>query len=413
MIIYRNAVLVILAMVTCLLLLSPQISSAQSSKKSYQEWVDSLKTEAKKRGIKKAVIDDAFSHVNIERPNAKIIRYDNHQPETMQTFFSYYDRRVTEDFIDKGKRHYQKNKKFFDRLEKKYNVPGVYIVSLWGMESGYGSIKGSHNILDATATLSYTRRKDFFTQQFFTALKIMEKYDRPAEKMLGSWASAMGHMQFIPTTLYDYGRDGDGDKKIDVWENEYDAFTTAAHYLSRRGWKADFLWGREVMLPKKFNYNLATIKKRRSLSYWRKKGVKRINGKSLPSAPKLQAALLVPAGANGPKFLVYDNFYRFLNWNNSINNALTVGLLGNAIAGRPTLQSEYNVGHNALKREFVVNAQAYLNRLGYSVGKADGQFGSKSREALKRYQKAKKLPADGYLDITIYKKLKQDAEKKA
>ncbi len=379
---------------------------------SYADWVKYLKVEAQRRNVKQSVIDDAFAHISLTAPNKKIIRSDQHQPELMQTFFSYYDKRVTDEFISEGKKHYAKYKDFLEELEKKYNVPGVYIIALWGMETRYGKIKGKHNILNATATLSYTRRKNFFTLQFFTALKIMEKYNRPAEEMTGSWASAMGHMQFIPTTLHDYGIDGDKDGKIDIWNNEYDAFASAAYYLYKRGWQADRLWGREVLVPRKFDYSLANIKKKHSLKYWRKKKVRRLDGRKIPKKPNLQAALLIPAGANGPKFLVYDNFYRFLNWNYSTHNALTVGLLGNAIAGRKVLQNDYDVGHNALKREYVINTQKYLNQLGYKVGEADGKFGSKSRKALKRYQKAHKLPVDGYLDIKIYERLKQDASKK-
>ena len=385
---------------------------AQAEKtQTFSEWVKYLRVEAKRQGIKQTTIDSAFAYIQ-ERPSKKIVNYDNHQPELMQNFFSYYDRRLNDDFIGRGKANYKKYRTFLNKLEKKYNVPGAYIIALWGMETSYGRVKGSHNIFNATATLSYTRRKNFFTLQFFTALKIMEKYNRSAEQMVGSWASAMGHMQFIPTTLYDYGIDGDGDKKIDVWSNEYDAFATAAHYLYRRGWNADELWGREVQLPSKFNYALANPKKKHKLTYWKKKKVKRIDGKILPTKPNLPAGLVLPAGANGPKFLVYNNFYRLLNWNNSIHNALTVSLLANAISDRPVLQSTYIVGKNALKIEFVKNAQSYLNKLGYHAGTPDGKFGSKSRAALKKYQKSRKLPVDGYLDIIIYKRLVQDASKK-
>ena len=214
------------------LLIGSLVSPIANATQSYADWVKYLRVEAQRRGFKQTVIDDAFAHINLTTPSQKIVRSDQHQPETMQTFFSYYDRRVTEQFISEGKQHYATYKVFLDRLEKKYNVPGVYIIALWGMESRYGKIKGKHNILNATATLSYTRRKNLFTLQFFTALKIMEKYNRPASQMTGSWASAMGHMQFIPSTLYDYGVDGDDDGVIDVWDNEYDAFASAANYLS-------------------------------------------------------------------------------------------------------------------------------------------------------------------------------------
>ncbi len=387
------------------------VANTAHAAQSYADWVKYLKVEAQRRNVKQSVIDDAFAHINLKIPNKKIVRSDQSQPEMMQTFFSYYDGRITAEFISEGKQNYAKYKDFLQELEKKYNVQGEYIIALWGMESRYGKIKGRHNILNATATLSYTRRQNFFTLQFFTALQIMEKYNRSAEEMMGSWASAMGHMQFIPTTLHEYGVDGDSDGKLDIWNNEYDAFASAANYLYKRGWKADKSWGREVLVPRKFDYSLANIKKKHSLKYWRKKKVRRLDGRKVPNDSDLKAALLIPAGAKGPKFLIYDNFYRFLNWNYSRHNALTIGLLGDLIAGRKVLQKNYDVDHNALKREYVVNTQIYLNQLGYKVGKPDGKFGSKSRKALKKYQKNHKLPVDGYLDINIYQRLKQDADK--
>ncbi len=382
---------------------------AANQKRDFPSWISYLKSEAIKKGHQPQTIKDVFAVVNTKIPNAEIIRLDNFQPEYLQNFYQYYNKRVTRDFMLQGRKHYQKRKKFFTKLEKKYNVPGHYIIALWGSESSYGKVKGSHNILDATATLSWGRRQDFFTQQFFTAIKIVEKYNRSPDKMLGSWASAMGHMQFIPTTLLDYGVDGDGDKKVDIWDNEKDAFTSAAHYLYRRGWKANKLWGRAVIVKKGFNYNLVGIDKPKTLAYWHKKGVRRLNGSRLPIV-KIKGALVAPAGAKGPKFLVYNNFHRLLNWNYSINNALTVALLADTISGKP-IQKIKNQGETALKIEFVQQAQYYLQKLGYRLGEADGVFGKRSRLALKKYQKKNNLPADGYLNIDIFEKLQQDAVK--
>ena len=388
---------------------APSSFAEENLKGDYSDWVKHLKQEAVRQGYQSETIEATFKLVSPDEPNEKVIRLDQYQPERLENFYEYYNKRVTKDFIRLGRKHYAQRKVFFDGLEKKYNVPGAYIIALWGSETSYGRVHGQHNILDATATLSWRRRHDFFTKQFFAAMTIMEKHNRSAEDMKGSWASAMGHMQFIPTTFLQYGRDGDGDSKIDIWENEVDAFTSAAYYLYRHGWKADLLWGREVRIDKPFNYKLANIDFRKPIPYWKKKHVKRFNHQNLPNA-NIRAAVIAPSGKDGPKFVVYHNFHRLLRWNNSVNNMLTVSLLANAIAERPALQSQ-NITHSALKKEYVEKAQKYLNQLGYDAGKTDGIFGSQSRQALEKYERARKLTEDGYLDIETYKKLHQDADK--
>jgi membrane-bound lytic murein transglycosylase B len=248
--------------------------------------------------------------------------------------------------------------------------------------------------LDSLATLACDKRRaKFFTQELFLALKLMDSQGLTRESMQGSWAGAMGHTQFMPTTYTEYAIDGDGDNKIDLWASEKDALASAANFLWRLGWKPGMRWGREVKLPEGFDYTLANSQNK-TISEWKQFGITRGDGQALPESD-ISARLRVPAGHQGPAFLSYDNFKIIMRWNNSEFYAIAVGQLAKRIAGGAGLHAElpdlprYSIADMA-------NLQRMLNKKGYNVGGADGIMGPATREGIRQFQGDSGLVADGF-----------------
>jgi membrane-bound lytic murein transglycosylase B len=251
--------------------------------------------------------------------------------------------------------------------------------------------------LDSLATLACDpRRSEFFTTEFLLALELLEREDFPAKKMKGSWAGAVGHTQFMPSSYLRYAIDGDGDGKVDLWSSQRDALASAANFLGQLGWEREQRWGREVALPDDFDF--AQLPKKRSLSEWRALGLRRANGGLLPVVAGMDAQLLMPAGHKGPVFLVYDNFEVIMRWNRSTSYALSVGHLADRIAGSGGLQQTIPDDQPRLRRTEVVQIQELLSAKGFDSGEADGLLGPATRLALREFQLSEGLVADGFPD---------------
>jgi len=262
-----------------------------------------------------------------------VIKADRRQPESRYSFRQYLDSRVTEARVERGRELYQEHYSLLQDIYLRYGVSPEYIIALWGMETNFGSYFGSVPILDALATLACDgRRPAMFTREFVNALFIHEAgtLDLASEK--GSWAGAMGHMQFMPSTYRSYAVDYDQDGRIDLFSSLPDAFASSANYLRRVGWAGDQRWGREVLIPSKFDYSLAGLGKRKSVTQWRALGLRDASGRPLPESG-IKASLLMPMGDRGPAFLVYKNFRVIRKWNASLNFAFAVGHLADRIAG--------------------------------------------------------------------------------
>jgi membrane-bound lytic murein transglycosylase B len=256
-------------------------------------------------------------------------------------------------------------------------------------------------IPDSLATLACDeRRSRFFTGELVSALRIIEAGDVDAQGMTGSWAGAMGHVQFMPSAFLRYAVDGDGDGRRDLWNSVPDAMYSAANFLSSLGWKPGLRWGREVVLPPGFDFSLASRKIREPLSAWSGAGVTDAFGRPLPSL-SLTSSVLVPAGAEGPAFVVYDNFDVIMRWNRSEFYAISVGRLADRIAGAGTLAVEPPESNLRLTRELVLSLQQNLNALGFDSGTPDGIFGSGTREALRGFQRSRGLVPDGYPNAEV------------
>ena len=311
---------------TILLVLVAVAHSLGATKPSFQVWLADARKEALSIGVSEEILDHAFRDL---RPIPLVIKRDRSQPEFKLTLDEYLNRVVPENRIRKGRKKLHEHRDLLTRISKQYGVQPEYVVALWGIESRYGKHTGSFPVLAAVATLAYDgRRSTYFRREFFNALKILDAGHISAENMNGSWAGAMGQVQFMPSSFQSYAVDYDGDGRIDIWNNEGDALASAANYLARSGWEGDQGWGREIQLPKGFNKKLINTRIRKSLSEWQRMG---ISGKGLPQDPNLQASIVQPGGEGGRTFLAYPNYRVILKWNRSNFFAVAVGTLADRI----------------------------------------------------------------------------------
>ncbi|MCP3850386.1 MAG: lytic murein transglycosylase [Gammaproteobacteria bacterium] len=362
--------------------------------------IDRLQEQAKTAGLSQTSINDIIPNL---KHIPKVIEYDQSQAEFTQTFESYLNKRVSQTRIKKGKQLLRKHKVFLESLYKQYGVPGRYLVAFWGLETNFGSYLGKMSTLNSLATLACDkRRSDFFTAELLQAITLIERESLNPKKMKGSWAGAMGHTQFMPSTYLKYAVDGDGDGRINLWLSEKDALASGAHYLQQMGWKSGERWGREVHLPTDFAYGNTGLKDWKMLKEWRLQGVTNVNGVAIP-ALELKSAIVVPSGHSGPTFAVYQNFRIIMRWNQSKSYALAVGLLADRISGAgPLSRSAKN--QKALSRKMVFALQKNLNKAGFDAGKPDGIIGLMTKGAIQKFQMSVGFIADGYPDqLTISK----------
>lgn len=372
-----------------LLLISAPIASAQQQ--SFDEWLNALRAEARERGISDSTLRALDS---ITAPEERVLELDNSQPEFVQTFTRYLGLRVTNNQVNRGQALLQEHAAILSQVQQKYGVQPQYLVAFWAVESNFGSATGGFSVLQALATLAYDpRRAEFFRDQLLTALQIIDDGHIAPERMSGSWAGAMGQLQFMPTVFYQYGVDGDNDGKIDIWNSLPDIFHSAANFLSQSGWRGDERWGREVLLPDNFDFSLSGGT-RKSLQEWSDLGVTLVSGRPIPIAD-MQAIVVLPAGANGPAFLAYQNYQATMAYNPSTFYALTVGHLADRFTGAGEIQ-RMPVNEVALSVADVRELQELLNSQGFDSGEPDGRVGRQTRSAIRAYQEAKGLPMDGY-----------------
>lgn len=302
--------------------------AARAADQPFETWLEGVRAEARQKGISEATVQAALADI---QPIPRVIELDRRQPEFTLTFQQYLDRVVPQARIDKGRRLMAEHKALLTRIEGQFGVPARQIVALWGIETDFGRVTGGFKVIPALATLAHDgRRSAFFRKELMDALKIVDDGHIDAERMLGSWAGAMGQNQFMPSSFRAYAIDYTGDGKRDIWTTLPDVLASIANYLSRVGWKNDQTWGREVQLPAGFDIGLAENKTRKAIPEWQALGVRRADGSDLP-ARDLPAQIVLPAGAGGPAYMVYDNFEVILKWNRSTYFAIAAGTLADAL----------------------------------------------------------------------------------
>ncbi|WP_417831505.1 lytic murein transglycosylase [Terasakiella sp.] len=367
----------------------------------YQSWLNDFRNTAARAGISKNTLDNTLNGLV---PNKRVLELDRRQPEFSLTFWKYLNGRISEKRIQRGRDLLKKHAALFQKVHDKYGVQPRFLVAFWGLETNFGDYTGVFPLIQSLTTLAHDeRRSEFFTKQLMSALQVMDRGDIPFD-VKASWAGAMGFCQFMPTTYQAYAVDGDGDGKRDMWKSLPDVFYSAANFLSQSGWQAGETWGREVKLPDGFNLDLTGLGTKKNLSEWAKLGVAKIDGGALPVAD-MQASVILPGGYRGPAFLVYENFRTILDWNRSNFYAVAVGHLADRLVWGGPLQTT-QIEETPLSRAQMLQIQARLNDLGHDVGKPDGIAGSRTRKAIKAFQKSKGIPADGYPSIELLDLLK-------
>ena len=378
--------------------LPPLIAQDQT----FAEWREQLRAEAFSLGISEETllaIDD------LEAPLERVLELDDAQPEFIQTFTRYLSLRITPLQINRGRALLRQYAVLLEEVRQSYGVQPHYLVSFWAIESNYGRATGGFSVLQALATLAFDpRRADFFRTELLTALKIIDDGHIAVDNMSGSWAGAMGQLQFLPSVFARYGIDGDNDGKIDIWNSLPDIFHSAANFLSQSGWRGDERWGREVLLPSNFDFSLTGTRTRKPLQEWNDLGIIQINGLPIPVA-NMQASVILPAGAGGPAFLTYANFRATMVYNPSTFYALTVGHLADRYTGGAAIQ-RMPENEQAMSVVDVQALQELLNAAGFDSGEPDGRVGSRTRAAVRAYQQNMKLPMDGYASLKLLETLR-------
>ena len=368
---------------------------------NFEEFLDDIRHQALDQGISKVTLDQALSALT---PNPKVLKFDRTQAEFSQNFWRYLGSRVSEYRLNNGAEKLNTHQRILQNNYQKYGVPPHIIVAFWGLETNYGTYTGNLSLVRSLATLSHDlRRREFFTQQLLALLKLIDEGKIPADAK-GSWAGAMGNVQFMPTNVATYGIDADQDGEIGLWDNTQDIFASAANFLQKIGWHRGERWGREVSIPQNFDYQLATLKNKKTVNEWQALGVRTAQGQDLPSST-LNASLILPMGYNGPAFLAYRNFRAILRWNHSILYALSVGHLSDRLAGTSQLYAK-PISEPSLSRADVMLIQTKLNKLGFDTGEPDGISGPKTRNATRQYQRANSLPIDGYVGYQLLQQIK-------
>ncbi|SON57625.1 Membrane-bound lytic murein transglycosylase B precursor [Hartmannibacter diazotrophicus] len=373
----------------------------------FSAFVERLWPEARDRGISRRVFDQAFANVG---PDPDVIEKAHRQPEFHKPIWEYLDGAVSETRIENGKAMLAEHRRLLDRIETTYGVPRQYVVAVWGMESSYGSVLDNPRIVKdvvrSLATLAYDggKRARFGRQQLLAALAIVQRGDVDARHMLGSWAGAMGHTQFIPTTYEAYAVDFDGDGRRNIWTSVPDALASTANYLARMGWRSGETWGYEVMLPSGFNYG--NIGRTMTVADWQSLGIRRANAGSFPR-PTDSAQLIMPGGSGGPTFLMLKNFKVIRRYNNAVAYALGVGHLGDRLIGGGPFIASWPRDDRSLSADERMELQALLNAKGFDVGPTDGKIGSGTIEGIRAYQTAMGLVPDGYANDKLLEHLRR------
>nr|WP_239520851.1 lytic murein transglycosylase [Pseudooceanicola aestuarii] len=369
----------------------------------FNRWIAGFRGRALSAGVSGAVFDRAFAGVEYL---PQVVKRDGNQSEFTTSTGDYLSRAVSDSRVRNGRAAAAEQAGRLNAIAARYDVPGHYVAAVWGMESNYGANRGNTPLISALATLAHDgRRGAFFEKQLIAALKILQNGDVRPEDMTGSWAGAMGHTQFIPTSYAAYAVDFTGDGRRDIWSDDpTDALASTAAYLAKAGWIPNMPWGVEVIVPRDFNFALAHGPKKMP-SEWERLGLRAADGGRLRDHGS--AKLLLPSGAQGVAFLTFRNFDVIKRYNNSDAYALGVGHLGDRIAGAGPLKGSWPEGDHRLKRAEREEVQRLLARRGFDPGGVDGRLGPNSIRAIRAFQSSAGLVPDGHPSVPLLQALRR------
>ena len=368
----------------------------------FRDCLQGIKTEATRQGVPASVADKAFQGLT---PDQKVVDLDGRQPEFSLTYAKYVGGTVSADRIAKGQQRMAQHRTLLDALQAEYGVPPQYLMAFWGIETNYGGYMGDFRVVRSVSTLAcMTKRTAFFSNETVQALRILNMNHMTSDQMRGSWAGAMGNMQFMPSTFTKWAVDRDGNGRIDIWNSLPDAFASAANFLRGIGFKPGLPSSEEVVLPRGFALDQADASIEKPVRAWAASGVKKAGGGALPASDE-PSSIILPAGFRGPAFILYPNFKAVMNWNRSTLYALSVGILARQIAGGPGVQQAAPDDDQPISRDTVIDIQTRLARLGLYKDDTDGLLGPKTRSALRLFQQQTSLPADGHPSAETVRKL--------
>lgn len=374
-----------------------------TSNTRFENWVKGFRGRAISKGINARVFDRAFRGVKYDKA---IIAKDRNQSEFTKQIWDYLDSAASPTRVKNGTAALRKHKRILDQIEARYGVEKEVVAAIWGLESAYGAQRGSIDVVEALATLAFDgRRGKFFEAQLIAALKILQSGDVNPRAMKGSWAGAMGHTQFIPTSYLAFAQDFDGDGKRDIWsKNPVDALASTASYLAKSGWRKGQPWGVEVILPKGFNFGLASRKNLKNPSDWAALGVRSASGGKVPNHGS--ASILLPAGASGAAFMIFNNFAVIERYNKADAYVIGVGHLSDLLAGGPPIKASWPRGYAPLSFKQKKEMQRRMIRKGFDLEKIDGIIGPMTINAIRAYQTSVGATPDGFPSQNLLKLLR-------
>ncbi|MDP5350263.1 MAG: lytic murein transglycosylase, partial [Paracoccaceae bacterium] len=371
---------------------------------AFERWAAGFRSRAQAQGIRPDVLQRAFSGIGYD---PLVIERDRNQAEFTRQIWDYLDSAASPVRIENGKAALQKHRRALQAIEDRFGVEKEVVTAVWGLESAYGERRGTMDVIQSLATLAHDgRRGAFFEAQLIAALQIIQAGDVDPRSMTGSWAGAMGHTQFIPTSYLAYAVDFTGDGKRDIWSDDpTDALASTAAYLKRFGWTKGQPWGVEVRLPAGFNAGLAKRDIKRAPSDWAAMGVTDMNGRAVPNHGA--ASILLPAGTAGAAFMIFDNFAVIERYNRADAYVIGVGHLSDRIKGGPEIQTPWPRGYAPLSFDERMEMQQRLQARGFGIEKIDGIIGPNTTEAIRAFQRSIGVQPDGFPSQDVLALLKR------
>ncbi|MBF9042342.1 lytic murein transglycosylase [Rhodobacterales bacterium HKCCE4037] len=370
----------------------------------FRAWINAFQSRARAAGISQGTLNRAFEGVQLQE---NVLERDANQAEFSRALWDYLDTAVSAERIRNGRAQMEEWSTTLARIEERYRVEAEVVVAVWGLESAYGAMRGGTDTIAAMATLAYDgRRSEFFEEQLIAALRILQDGDTRPRNMVGSWAGAMGHTQFMPTSYLQYAQDFDGDGRRNIWsDNPVDALASTAHYLAEHGWTYGQPWGLEVRLPEGFDYRLAGEQENIGVAFWNGQGVRLVNGDLIPDHGP--ASLRLPMGARGVALVTFNNFRVIERYNPADAYVIAIGHLSDRITGGSAFRAEWPRDERALSFAERQEMQEHLREAGYYTGNIDGLVGPITIAAVRAYQEGEGLVPDGYASLSILERLRR------
>lgn len=378
-------------------------AAIREAAENFDQCIAGMWPEAARRRISR----ESFARFTADlSPDLRIMDFMDAQPEFTKAIWDYLDLLVSDARIQKGREILETHRRTFDAVEKTYGVDRYVIAAIWGIESKYSALIGDRDVLRSTATLACVgRRQAYFRDEFLSALEILHRGDLRPDQLRGSWAGAFGPTQFMPTSFKRFAVDFDGDGRRDVVSSVPDLVASTANNLKKDGWRAGQTWGYEVEVPAGFNYMQADRVRQLTIAQWQGLGIRRVGGRDFPRQSDT-AYLLAPAGARGPAFLMLPNFRAILRYNPADAYALAIGHFADRLRGGGPLVQAWPRHERVLSRTERLELQQILATRGYYQGEPDGRLGGKTVEALRHFQSAAGLPADGFASASVLERLR-------